>query len=430
VTAAYLWPALAALAAATYFSALQLALVGESPAAIEAELARRRRSSGARWLSQRCRAAMFAVALLRMVARVGFFVLVLAEIVDLGAQATLRWLDLLVATVVTIPLLWVFTTVLSSALARYCGFGLVASGLPLMRVATFTLSPLIAAVAFIDEAVRRLSGAHLRTENQHETELLRSIEETQREGGLDEEAAELLENVVQFTETDVGEIMTPRTDIHAIELTDDLTLIRDFIAEVGHSRIPVYQGDMDHIIGVLYVRDLIPYLGTDARGFALRQLLRQPIIVPQTKLVGDLLADFRRAEVHMAIVVDEYGGTAGLVTIEDVLEEIVGEIRDEHEPDRDDTPALVNIDARHVEVDGRYNLDDLSARLGLRLPEDRDFDTVAGFVLAHLGRVPKVGESFEAHDARFTTLAASPRAVQRVGIELLTTPSANGERRE
>ncbi|MHC4710518.1 MAG: hemolysin family protein [Planctomycetota bacterium] len=237
----------------------------------------------------------------------------------------------------------------------------------------------------------------------------------------------MLENVVEFTSTDVAEIMTPRTDIDGIELTNDLAAIRTFISEVGHSRIPVYKENLDHVIGILYVKDLIPYLGQDANNFTLEALLRQPIIVPETKPVRELLADFQKSEVHMAIVIDEYGGTEGLVTIEDVLEEIVGEIRDEHEPAGEEEPSLVSIDATHAEVDGRYHIDDLNERLGLRIPEDDDFDTVGGFVLAQLGHVPSEGEMFESHDARFTALATAPTHVQRVAIELLRAPKSNGQ---
>jgi CBS domain containing-hemolysin-like protein len=128
----------------------------------------------------------------------------------------------------------------------------------------------------------------------------------------------------------------------------------------------------------------------------------------------------------MAIVVDEYGGTEGLVTIEDVLEEIVGEIRDEHEPDDDEEPVLVTIDETRAEADGRFHIDDLNERLGLQLPEDDDFDTIGGFVLAQLGHVPTVGETFESHDARFTAIATAQTHVQRVRIELLGQSSAGG----
>jgi CBS domain containing-hemolysin-like protein len=415
LTDLYVWLAAVALVAATWLAALTMALVQLSRTAAAQQLEERGKLKDAQWLSARFHTAIFAASLLRTVARLAFFVLVLAEVVELGGEpATLAWPDVLISGLIAVPVLWICTSVLSAALARYAAVGLIARGLPLIRAMTWLCFPLIQAVSFIDEAVRRLSGANLREQEEHEAELLRSIEETQREGGLDEEAASMLENVVEFTSTDVAEIMTPRTDIDGIELTNDLAAIRSFISEVGHSRIPVYKENLDHVIGILYVKDLIPYLGQD-------------IIVPETKPVRELLADFQKSEVHMAIVIDEYGGTEGLVTIEDVLEEIVGEIRDEHEPAGEEEPSLVSIDATHAEVDGRYHIDDLNERLGLRIPEDDDFDTVGGFVLAQLGHVPSEGEMFESHDARFTALATAPTHVQRVAIELLRAPKSNGQ---
>jgi CBS domain containing-hemolysin-like protein len=312
------------------------------------------------------------------------------------------------------------TSVFASALARHASTGIVSGVLPLLRLLVLVCSPLTRGLGFIDEAVRRLSGANLRERDEEvEAELLRSIGDTHREGGLDEKSAALMENVVEFSSTDVGEVMTPRTDIDGIELTNDLTAIRSFIQKVGHSRIPVFEENLDHIVGVLYVKDLVTFLGEDPQSFELRPLLRQPIVVPETKPVRELLADFQRSEVHMAMVIDEYGGTAGIVTIEDVLEEIVGEIHDEHDDADDVVPALETIDDRRAEVDGRYHIDDLNEELGLALPEDAEFDTIGGFVLATLGHVPTEGESFEAHDARFTAIAATPTHVQRIAIELL-----------
>jgi CBS domain containing-hemolysin-like protein len=428
LTDLYIWLAAAVLVAATWLAAVKLALLLLGRLAAAQHLEERDKPRGARWLSARFDSTIFAASLLRTVARLTFFVFILAEVIELGPDSSaLTWTDLLVAGAIAAPLLWIFTSVLASALARYAAAGLIARGLPFIRAMTWVCLPLTKAVSFIDEAVRRLSGANLRQEEEREAELLRSIEETQREGGLDEDAASMLENVVEFTSTDVAEIMTPRTDIDGIELASDLPSIRAFISEVGHSRIPVYKENLDHVIGILYVKDLIPFLGQDANNFKLEPILRQPIIVPETKPVRELLADFQKSEVHMAIVIDEYGGTEGLVTIEDVLEEIVGEIRDEHEPAGEEEPSLIALDETHAEVDGRYHIDDLNERLGLRLPEDADFDTVGGFVLAKLGHVPSAGETFESHDARFTALATAPTHVQRVAIELLRAPKPNGQ---
>ncbi len=424
MTSLYIPMAAIVMILATWVAALKLALLRPSRVMVAYRLEIGGRDEAARWLSRNFDAAVFALSLLRTFARMAVFVLVLAETVELRTEAPLSWPDLAISGLISVLLLWLFTSVLSAALARHVGAGLVSTGLPVIRVLTWLSWPLTKPASVIDEAVRRLSGANLRDDDEIEAELLRSIDKTQREGGLDEAAADMLENVVEFTNTDVAEIMTPRTDIEGIELTDDLTEIRAFIDEVGHSRIPVYRENLDTILGILYVRDLVPLLGEDVNHFRLEPLLRQPNIVPGSKPVRDLLADFQRSEVHMAIVVDEYGGTEGLVTIEDVLEEIVGEIRDEHEPEGDEEPVLVTIDETRAEADGRFHIDDLNERLGLQLPEDDDFDTIGGFVLAQLGHVPAVGEMFESHDAKFTALATAPTHVKRVGIELLTQPSS------
>ena len=272
----------------------------------------------------------------------------------------------------------------------------------------------------VDEVVKRLSGANVRDtarNGEAEAELLRSIEHQQRQGAIDEGAATLLENVVDFATTDVGEVMTPRTEIEGIEFTEDLTVIRSFIREEGHSRIPVYEEDLDHIIGILYVKDLVSFLGEDPADFELRPLLRAPIVVPDSKPVKDLLVDFQNAGVHLAIVVDEYGGTAGLATIEDILEEIVGEIYDEHEDGDDEEPELSENNDGTWEVDARFHIDDFNEALDLDLPEDDEYDTVGGWAMAQVGHVPNPGEVVEHRGIRCTVLAAMPTHIVRLKVE-------------
>lgn len=417
-----------ALVVATYLSALSMALRSMSCLALQRRLEPADRVVAGQWLVDHLDPVEMFTSLMKICFRVGIFVLVLVEFIGVGESAKLEPLPLFESFAISVMLLWLFTAVLASALAKYAGTDLIVMSLRLLRVFGVLGIPIARLVGFVDEAVRRLAGVNLDEASEAEAELLLSIEESQLEGGLDEEAATLLENVVEFRNTDVGEVMTPRTDIEGIEETDDLASIRSFIIDAGHSRIPVYRENLDQIAGILYVKDLVPFLGEDASGFKLTPLLRQPIVVPESKPVRELLNEFQRSEIHLAIVIDEYGGTAGLVTIEDVLEEIVGEIHDEHEPDDEKEPELVSLDETHAEVDGRYHIDDLNERLRLGLPEDDDYDTVAGFVLAQLGRVPEVGDAFETHDARFTALAATPTHVNRIGIELLSTAANNGKK--
>jgi len=162
----------------------------------------------------------------------------------------------------------------------------------------------------------------------------------------------------------------------------------------------------------------VRHFGAAAPGFRLRSILREPLRVPETKPIGELLRDFQRAEVHMAVVVDEYGGTAGICTIEDVLEEIVGEIHDEHEAQDELPPEMRRLGPARFEADGRVPIAEINSRLGLSLPEDGDFDTIAGLLLDRFGRVPLKGEKDETPEATFEILAASPTKIDRIGILL------------
>lgn len=419
MTAALNWFVLLALVLAGYLSTLNRALISYSRHALARKLEARGKPHAGAWLTDHMDTVVSMSALLRTIFRLALFAIILVDFVGFGEDATLTVSALLWAGAISVVLLWLFTTVLSSAVARYAGIAVIDRSMPLLHVLAVVGWPLTHLIALVDEMVKRLTGANLRKEDEAEAQLLRSIEETHLQGGLDEDAAHLLENVVEFGSTDVGEVMTPRTDIDGLEKTNDIGAIREFIIKAGHSRIPVFEGNLDNILGILYVKDLIPFLGKEPGELHIEKLLRKPIIVPETKPVGELLADFQKSEVHMAIVIDEYGGTAGLVTIEDVLEEIVGEIHDEHEPEPDVEPMLTRLDESHAEVDGRYRVDDLNEELELEVPEEEEYDTVAGFLLTEFGRVPETGETIETHNARFTITAASETHIQKVRIELL-----------
>ncbi len=411
--------ATALLLLGTWASSLHLALREPSRSEIEERLGARDRRRGrgpedgtSSWLFGRQAQLSTEVALLRTGLRVGFTTCVILIAVEGSPDPR----EIAVSVAIAIILLWFATSVLSGAIASYLGPGLIVRGLGFLRILDLLLSPIARIAMVCDEAVRRLSGANLR-EHEAEERLRRSIEDSTLEGDLDETAAEMLENVVEFSSTEVGTVMTPRTDVEGLSRTDDLVSIREFIVEAGHSRIPVYGENLDDILGILYVKDLIPFLGTDAQDFRLERLLRQPIRVPETKPVKDLLRDFQRSEVHLAIVVDEYGGTSGLVTIEDVLEEIVGEIQDEHDTEEEHPPVADEVRPGRWILDARYQIYDLNELLTAGIPEDDDFDTVAGFVLERLGRVPEPGESFEADGLRFEVLEASPTRIERLAIE-------------
>lgn len=414
---------IAALVVTAYLSALSMALVAASRSALERKLEERGQLARRQWILERLDDAAHAVALFRTVGRVTCFTLVLLAFTGFGESARIGVRDLVLSMVTSVLLIWFFTSVVASAMARYLGHGLIAASVPSIRVASILAAPFLAIVGFVDEAVRRLSGADDDNVEEIGEDLLLTIEDSTREGELDPLSARILENVVEFRSTTVSSVMTPRTNVIGLEYTDDLDRIRAFLAEAGHSRVPVYEDSLDQILGVLYVKDLVRYLGTGAPEFRLRPLLREPIRVPETKPVRELLLDFQRAEVHLALVVDEYGGTAGLATIEDVLEEIVGEINDEHDVDADASPELIPLGERIWQMPGRYRVDDLNAHLEVGVPEEDDYDTVAGFLLKRFGRIPKPGESTVEGGWEFEVAAASRTQILMVKV---TGPAAAG----
>jgi len=420
----WLLPLLAAILT-TWMAIIELTLRNGARVAVERALEMRHRSHLWKPIEDRLVDVIVCVSFLRVLMATTFLCLWTYDLS--GSVDDFSTAGFFVGVSTGVALLWLMVGVIAAAAARWSAHPLVTIALPLLRFCAL-VGPIFGWIArFVDEIVKRLSGATLSRngeQSEAEAELLRSVEQSQREGGLGESTAEMIENVVEFTSTDVGEVMTPRTDIEGVEMTNDLNEIKSFIGQEGHSRIPVYEEDLDHIIGILYVKDLVPFLGEDPATFRLRPLLRAPIVVPETKVVADLLADFQRSEVHMAIVVDEYGGTAGLVTIEDVLEEIVGEIKDEHEGDLEEEPELRLISQDHWEVDGRFHIDDLNEELMLTLPEDEEYDTIGGYLMACLGHVPEQGETWDVEGIRLTAMETTSTQVSRIGLERLAAPGS------
>ncbi len=298
---------------------------------------------------------------------------------------------------------------------------------------TFPLKPVITLFLGLSNTVLRLCGGETSKEGpfltQDDIRLL--IEVSEKEGVLEQEEREMIHSIIEFGDTITKEVMVPRTDM--VRLGADATLEESLKAVVaaGHSRIPVYEERIDNIIGILYAKDLLAYWHRaqgkmakplDSKGvspeteepFDLHPLLRPPTFVPETKRVSELLREFRQKRIHMAIVVDEYGGTAGLVTIEDVLEEIVGEIQDEY----DREGALYRkLEENRFEVDTRISLSELEDELNVVLPEGEDFETLSGFISAVAGHVPEAGEVIAYKDYRMTVLEGDKRRVSRVRLE-------------
>lgn len=324
------------------------------------------------------------------------------------------------AFIISSVLVSIFSVAIALSWARYQPEAIIARSIPLLTVMLAIFTPVVAFLHLFDPVVRRVSGASL--ENDPESfasdEVMSVVEEHESVGSVDSDQKEMIEAVFDLSDTLAGEIMTPRTDIEGIEYGKSLDEIRDLILEAGHSRIPVYGENLDDIMGVLYVKDLIKLVNSDELSdFDLKNYLRDVLMIPETKSVRDLLSEFKATKVHIAIVLDEYGGTAGLITIEDILEELVGDIEDEYEDD-DEKPTIRKIADDLYEVDGRVYIDDINDELEVELPEDEDYETIGGFVFSTLGHVPETGETFSHGKLVLTVTGAEKTKVLSVQIQV------------
>ena len=325
-------------------------------------------------------------------------------------------------TLLAVVILLIAAVGVPHALAMHCGEAVLARSLGLVWGARHVLYPVEKVLAFIEFLVRRLLGKSEPSDEEEaermEQEILDAVSEGELHGAVDEEQKGIIESVFELHDTHVSEIMTPRTEIIAIAVDAAYDEVRQTILRAGHSRIPVHEGSLDHIIGVLYAKDLI--LLPDSEAFDVRKMLRTVPFVPETKPIDQLLRQLRVEKVHIAIVLDEYGGTAGLVTIEDILEELVGEIDDEY--DRQAPPEIKPIDRDTLEVDARVHVDDVNEALEIAIPDNGDYDTIGGFVFTRLGRIPDQGEEFAHENVHFLVIDAEPRRINRLRIHVQREP--------
>lgn len=251
-----------------------------------------------------------------------------------------------------------------------------------------------------------------RPEARSEEELQDLIDASEQKGIIDEEEGDMLQSILELDETIVREVMVPRTDMVCVDAEEPFSNILDAILKSGHSRIPVYKENNDNIIGLIYAKDLLRFWGQPLDKIRLEEVLRSPYLVPESKLVSDLLQEFRETRVHIAIIIDEYGGTSGLVTIEDLIEEIVGEIRDEYDLEDE---WLVEEASGSVLIDGRLNIEEFEEHFDVEVEREK-FDTVGGYVVEYLGRVPSAGESVLIDSLEIHIVAGDQRAIRQLRI--------------
>lgn len=321
-------------------------------------------------------------------------------------------------------LIFLFADVLPWTIARVAAERFLFLWWPVIEILQAALRPALWIATLLDRYAHHFAGRAEPQADDHsilEEDIRSVVEEGEREGVLEQGSTAMIRRVMQLQDEDVGAIMTPRTDMKCVPVDCTLEEARRLLIESGHSRMPAIGDSADDVLGILYAKDLLEALEPQKSGqviAVLRDIIREPVYVPLTIQIPALLELMKRRKIHIAMVHDEYGGVAGLVTMEDILEEIVGEISDEYDEEQV-AEEIQTPSAGVFEIDARARLDEVNRQCNYHLPESDDFDTVGGFVFSQFGRIPAAGESLDWHRLRFTVLEADSRRIQRLRIEQL-----------
>jgi putative hemolysin len=322
------------------------------------------------------------------------------------------WLALLVSFLLSVVLLIAAEVTPKTLAIRYAERVALAAAGPVDRLAT-ALGPVLWAVTLVSRALT--GGRAARAPYLTEQELLTLLHVSEEQGVIEEQEHQMIHGIIEIGDKTVREIMVPRTDIVAVEKKAPLKEIVRVFKEHRHTRVPVFDGDIDHVIGLIHTKDLLLYYTlSTTQDFDIEKILRPIKFTPEQKKVDELLHEMRTEKVHMMIVLDEYGGTAGLVSLEDLLEEIVGEIRDEY--DSAEEEQLVVLNDHEARVDARFPLEELNSRLGLAIEESGDYDSVGGYVHAQLGKIATTGDSFKGGRATWTVEKVKGRRIEWVKL--------------
>jgi len=277
--------------------------------------------------------------------------------------------------------------------------------------------PLSYALAKFTQFLQTHSGLSEKKIFLTENELKTLAEVGEEHGTLLKDEKEMIHSIFEFSQTTVKEVMVPRTDMVVVDTATTLTKLMQLVKTKLHSRIPVYKQEIDNIIGILYVKDLLPYVNKSKKEqIDLQKLVRPPYFVPEQKKIDELLREFQEEHIHMALVVDEYGGIAGLITLEDIIEEIVGEIQDEYDKE---SPLFKKLDENTFVIDGKMSLEEITEELNVALPAVEGVETISGFILNLLGSLPKENEEVKFENYKFTVVKINRNRILKVRFEKL-----------
>ena len=327
------------------------------------------------------------------------------------SKSTLILMEVLVVSVVVL----IFGEILPKMIAiKYSKEYALKMYTPL-KIMMFILSPIAQGFNAITSVVIKIIPFRKEKIFDSEEELKILAELGEEEGTLQEEESDMIQSIFDFKEKTVGEIITPRVDIVSLKSDESIDKAMDIIGERQFSKIPIYKDTIDNIKGILYAKDIIPYLMGSRPNVNLQTLARQPFFVPETKPIDDLMEEFKLRKTSIAIVVDEWGGTEGLVTLEDVVEEVMGEIRDPY--DQEESNVLKQLDGSFI-VDGSITIYDLEEETDIEFPEDRDYDTLGGFILDILTDIPQTGEQVKFNNMIFTVQTVENNRIGKIKIQI------------
>lgn len=342
-------------------------------------------------LNAMCPQWAFGVTLAAAIVFVAVLILIFGELLPTAFAASH---DLLISHVAILPLYWL----------------------------SFILMPIIAILKLLPNVTKSLQQGS----NLTEEELINIVEAVEEEGGIDEDEKEFIHNIFKFNDTTAAEIMTPRGDMFVVNLNDPPDL--NAVLESGFSRVPVIDGDVDNIIGIFHIKDLFQHAIDDPQSISYSKIMRTPYFVPDNKKINDLFAEFNQRKQHLAIVVDEYGGVSGLITQEDILEEIVGEIMDE--TDEVERTIIEIAPGRKWKIAGKTEIEEVEDAVGLDIPEDHEYETFSGYVLEHIGRIPAEKEVLHIDKYIITVDEVEGNRVSEYTLEIAPEPEATEETKE
>src|SRR5437667_8360893 len=323
------------------------------------------------------------------------------------------WLTLLDSVALSVVLLIVAEVTPKTLALAHAERVALAAAVPVDRLASF-LGPILWAVTIVSRALT--GGRAARAPYLTEEELITALHVSEEAGVIEEQEHQMIHGIIEIGDKTVREIMVPRTDIVAVEKNATLKDIIKVFKEHRHTRVPIYEADLDHIVGLIHTKDLLLfYTLSSAQKFDIDKVLRPIRFTPEQKKVDELLHEMRTEKVHMMVVVDEYGGTAGLVSLEDVIEEIVGEIRDEYDAGEADMLTILN--EREARVDAGFPNEELNSQLSLAIEESGDYDSVGGYVHAMLGKIAAAGDSFRGGKAMWTVEKVKGRRIETVRLK-------------